>query len=221
MATPGSPDGRPRTDDVLGRRPRWPRSSRVFRTSVAALARQGMLLLLPAGALALIAGLDAASGNPDDSLLYVGVLDEPAHFATAWLFLAAFLPQRWSTIWRWALVGSVAIDIDHLPALRQLLGGGPDSRPVTHSLATVAVLVLAAIVATSRYRAPLWGLALGTVLHFFRDLTDGPGVALLWPYSSTNFALGRGTYLLVLAVVAGIATLRRGIGMVRRARRTT
>jgi inner membrane protein len=157
-----------------------------------------------------VAGLDALSEHFDSgSLLVLGLLDEPAHLATAWLFLAAFLPVQARTTWLWALIGAVAIDVDHVPLYLWHVGAAdPNSRPVTHSLATVVLLVVIAAVASRRLRAPLLGVALGTVLHFVRDLAEGPGVPLLWPFDATNVTLPHGTYLLVLAVVAGAAAAR-------------
>jgi inner membrane protein len=172
-----------------------------------------MFAALPLAALGLVAGLDALSDSAETgSLLLLGLLDEPAHVATAWLFLAAFLPVRARTIYLWALVGSVAIDVDHVPLyLWHVLAADPESRPVTHSLTTVVVLAVAAAVASTRLRSPLLGLALGTLLHFFRDLAEGPGVPLLWPLTTANASLPHATYLLILTVVAVAAVARRSL----------
>src|SRR5581483_11130565 len=87
------------------------------------------------------------TSNDDLSTLQLALLDEPAHLATALLLLAAFGlgPLR-----RYAVavaLGTVLIDLDHLPAYLGsdvLTQGTP--RPYTHSLTTVlAVLALAAI----------------------------------------------------------------------------
>ena len=59
--------------------------------------------------------------------------------------------------------------------------GNPNQRPVTHSLATVAVVVVAAA-ASRRHRAVLAGVAAGLLIHFARDIAEGPpGVRMLWP----------------------------------------
>jgi inner membrane protein len=179
-------------------------------------ARRMAFAALPLAALGLVAGLDALSDASDpSSLLVLGMLDEPAHFATVWLFLAAFLPTlpaRAHTLYLWALVGSVAIDVDHAPLYLWHVGAaGPGSRPVTHSLSTVVLLALAAAVASPRLRAPLAGLALGTVLHFARDLAEGPGVPLLWPLSAADATVPYAVYLLVLTVVAAAAVARRAL----------
>jgi inner membrane protein len=170
--------------------------------------RRIAFVLLPVAALALVAGLDTLSDPP--SLFVLGMLDEPAHLATAWVFLAAFLPARARTIWLWALVGAVAIDVDHVPLyLWDALAAGPGSRPVTHSLTTVVVLAIAAAGASPRLRSPLLGLALGVLLHFVRDLAEGPGVPLAWPLSNADVRVPYAAYLMVLTVVAAAAVARR------------
>ena len=180
---------------------------------VVRAARRIMFAALPLAALGLVAGLDALSDSAETgSLLLLGLLDEPAHFATVWLFLAAFLPVQYRTIYLWALVGSVAIDVDHVPLyLWHVLAADADSRPVTHSLATVVVLAAAAAVASPRLRSPLLGLALGTVLHFVRDLAEGPGVPWLWPLSTADVTLPYAAYLTMLTVVAVTAVARRSL----------
>jgi membrane-bound metal-dependent hydrolase YbcI (DUF457 family) len=49
----------------------------------------------------------------------------------------------------------------------------------------------------------LLGLALGVLLHFFRDLAegDGAGVSLLWPLSDHAFSYPHATYLVLMACV--------------------
>jgi len=81
------------------------------------------------------------------------------------------------------LIASVAIDLDHIPLYLGV--GNPNQRPVTHSLATVAVVVVAAA-ASRRHRAVLVGAATGLLIHFARDIAEGPpGVRMLWPLSNT------------------------------------
>ena len=104
-----------------------------------------------------------------------------------------------------ALIGSVAIDVDHIP---QYLGyyfltaGTP--RPYTHSLLTIAVLLsIAFALVIRRHRLLFLGLALGVALHFFRDLAEGNGngVALLWPFTDHAFSYPHSTYLALMACV--------------------
>jgi hypothetical protein len=140
----------------------------------------------------LFAGLallfDAADRRIPFGILRTGPLDEAAHLATAalgLLVLACFVdvPRRFYVA---ALIASVGIDLDHVPIYLGLLNGS--QRPVTHSLATVAVFVLAAV-ASRRHRAVLAGVATGLVFHFARDIAEGsPGVRLLWPVDQTAWA---------------------------------
>ena len=127
-----------------------------------------------------------------------GPLDEPAHVAMAALGLFAVarfidVPRRFYVA---ALIASVAIDLDHIPLY---LGFGvQDQRPVTHSLATVVVFMVAALV-SRRYRAVCAGVAVGLVLHFARDIVEGPpGVRLLWPIQQTAWT---GTYRWWLGII--------------------
>src|SRR5690349_4460810 len=138
-------------------------------------------VLLAAVALA----FDAADRRVPFSILASGALDEVAHLATGALGLLALscfidVPRRFYVA---GLIASVAIDLDHIP---QYLGvGNPYQRPITHSLATVAAVVVAAA-ASRRHRAVLAGLAAGLLIHFARDIAEGPpGVRVLWPFQDT------------------------------------
>ena len=132
-----------------------------------------------------------------------GPVDEVSHLATAALGLLVIdcfvvLPRR---TWVAALVASVAIDLDHIPSY---LWAGPEaSRPVTHSMASVVVVVLAAWL-IPRYRAVLVGVAIGLVLHFARDITEGvPGVRVLWPLRQDSWTGNRIEFIaIVLALLA-------------------
>lgn len=161
---------------------------------------------LPPAALAAVALLDVAASLRDWSIPITGLLDEPAHLLTAWLFLAA-LGFRWGTrLQAWTLLGAVGIDLDHVPLYLWWEGiSAPGGRPVTHSLATVLVLV--AMAAVPRLRTPALGLALGVVLHLARDLATGPGVPLLWPLSTTSALLPYPVYAAALGITAALAVL--------------
>jgi inner membrane protein len=137
-----------------------------------------------------------------------GMLDEPAHLLTAALILSAMPRSSVRQWWWWALAGSVVIDIDHLPlytfAPQFSVAGG---RPPTHSIATVAaLLVLGAMI--PRLRAPLVGLAAGVCLHLFRDVATGPGAPLLWPLSDIAVQLPYPVYLALVTAAAAIASGR-------------
>jgi len=156
-------------------------------------------VLLAAAALA----FDAADRRVPFSILASGVLDEVAHLATGALGLLALscfidVPRRFYVA---ALLASVAIDLDHIP---QYLGvGNPYQRPVTHSLATVAVVVVAA--ASRRHRAVLAGTAAGLLIHFARDIAEGPpGVRVLWPFQDTAWTAGARWFWIMIIVFTAV-----------------
>ena len=126
---------------------------------------------------------DAADRRVPFSVLASGPLDEVAHLATGALGLLALscfidAPRRFYVA---GLIASVAIDLDHIPLYLGL--GNPAQRPVTHSLTTVLVVVVAAAL-SRRHRAVLVGAATGLLIHFARDIAEGPpGVRMLWPLS--------------------------------------
>jgi inner membrane protein len=145
-------------------------------------------------------GFDAADRLVPFGLLTTGPLDEVAHLATAalgLLVLACFIdaPRRFYAA---AMVASVAIDLDHIPLFLGLL---PDQgRPVTHSLATVAVFAGAAV-ASRRHRTVLAGAATGLMIHFARDIAEGPpGVRMLWPLQQTAWMLSYWWFLGMITV---------------------
>jgi inner membrane protein len=169
-----------------------------------------------AGTAAGVAALDVVQKARTWPMPVVAALDWPAHVATATLVLAAaprLLPPDTAA---WALVGSVAIDIDHAPLYLGVEGLSltPDGRPVTHSLATSAALAVAAALTRGRTRTALGGLSIGTLLHFVRDLGTGPGVPLLWPLSRRTVRIPYAGYLLP---VAGAALVRALAGRARAA----
>jgi len=128
---------------------------------------------------------DAADRRVPFSVLASGPLDEVAHLTTGalgLLALACFIdaPRRFYVA---GLIASVAIDLDHIPLYLGL--GNPEQRPVTHSLTTVLVVVIAAAV-SRRHRAVLARVATGLLIHFARDVAEGPpGVRMLWPLQDT------------------------------------
>jgi hypothetical protein len=159
-------------------------------------------ILLAAAALC----FDAADRLLHDGLLVTGLVDEPAHLATAALGLlvvACFIemPRRFYIA---ALIASVAIDLDHIPL--HLGFGAQNQRPVTHSLATVVVFAVAAM-ASRRHRAVLAGVVIGLLLHFARDIVEGPpGVRIFWPIQQSAWIAGYWWFLemIVFFVAAGL-----------------
>jgi inner membrane protein len=142
-------------------------------------------LLLAAAALE----FDAIKRRIPFGVWTTGPVDEVAHLSAAalgLLVLACFIdtPRRFYVA---ALIGSVAIDVDHIPLYLGL--GDPAKRPVTHSLSTVAAFAAGAA-ASRGHRAVLAGAATGLVLHFARDIAeDSPGVRVFWPLQDTSWTV--------------------------------
>ncbi len=144
--------------------------------------------------------------------LQEGPFDETAHLLTGAVVLVALPRVRSRSFAVGLLVGSVAIDLDHVPSL---LGyqwiTRTTQRPYPHSLLTLALVGLAAFAWAARRRL-LVGAAIGLTVHFLRDLSESSsGVPLLWPWSTHAYTLPHGTYLGVMAavVVVALATGRR------------
>ena len=140
----------------------------------------------------------------------LALLDEPAHLATAAVCLAALRPPVARPFAMAALLGAVAIDIDHLPALlgTEVLTQGT-GRPYSHSLLTIGLLLLGAALLPVRWRPAAAGATFGIATHFLRDLTtpvgDTPGLALFWPFSPRGVRAGYGLYAALLIVAAVLA----------------
>ena len=153
------------------------------------LIRSWALPILLAG---VALAFDAADRRVPFSVLASGALDEVTHLATGALGLLALscfidVPRRFYVA---GLIASVAIDLDHIPLYLGL--GNPAQRPVTHSLTTVLVVVVAAAL-SRRHRAVLVGAATGLLIHFARDIAEGPpGVRMLWPLSNTTWTASSG-----------------------------
>lgn len=171
---------------------------------------RGRALLGPVLALAALCALDAVQFARHWPVPVVGLLDEPAHLLTTWLIGTAVLGSRpaWPRLLPWALAGSVVIDVDHLPVyLWSAPIALPGSRPLTHSLATVAVLLVVAA-AARRVRTAALGLSVGVALHLVRDGATGPGIPLLWPIDPSDVLVPYAIYLAVLALATVVAVLR-------------
>jgi hypothetical protein len=170
-------------------------------------------LLLAGVALA----FDAADHGVPFSVLASGPLDETAHLATGALGLLALAclidaPRRFYVA---GLIASVAIDLDHIPLYLGLLGN-QDQRPVTHSLTTVLVIALAAAV-SRRHRAVLAGCVAGLLIHFARDIAEGPpGVRMLWPIRDTAWTAGFWWFLAMIITFTAVRLIFMTTGIPRR-----
>jgi len=184
-----------------------------------------LLALSPAtlaAAVIVLASADWGYRLAGDALFPGGPLDEIAHFLTTLLVFWSLGSRTRERFLAPALVASVAIDLDHIPArlgVDWLTAGTP--RPYTHSLLTIAV-VLAVAVLWRRRRDLLLGVAIGLAIHFWRDMGEGDsGVSLLWPFSYHSFQYRHGVYVAVMAafVLIDAALCAEGRTAVERIRR--
>lgn len=140
------------------------------------------------------------------SLLVHGVADEVSHLlsgAIVGLGLVRLVPSIQLIP---VLLGSVAMDIDHVPdVLGWMAPEGPSSRFVTHGLATVGVVGSIALV--DRGRALAWiSIACGLLVHLFRDAATGSIIAG-WPLSHSPFTIPYAAYIGCLACIAIMTVL--------------
>jgi hypothetical protein len=176
------------------------------------IGKWGYPLLLAGLAL----GFDAADRRVPFSILDTGLLDEPAHLATGALSLLALacfidVPRRFYVA---GMIASVAIDLDHIPLYLGLLGKA-GQRPVTHSLATVIVVAGAAI-AWRRHRAVLAGVVAGLLIHFARDIAEGPpGVRMLWPLQDTAWTATFWWFLGMIVAFTAVRLILVSVGIPR------
>gem|GEM_PF-1289759 len=126
---------------------------------------------------------DAMLNWTSPGLAMAGAIDESAHVATTLLIGGASIKHMDGLERAGAYLGSMAIDVDHVPLLvLKLPMESAEDRPVTHSLVTILALTSASLLVPGRPRHLLKGLVAGTISHFLRDLATG-GVPLAWPFS--------------------------------------
>jgi inner membrane protein len=159
----------------------------------------------PAVALACLATVAAADWTirtRRPRWIVVGLLDEPAHLATAGLVLVNLTPRspKWAAGF---MAGGTLPDLDHVPlALSRMHPSVDDPRPVTHCLLAVSPLFAAAVLAgAGPARDALGGAAIGTLAHFARDLAVGTGVALFQPLVRRNLKLPYPLYAAALTAL--------------------
>ncbi len=181
------------------------------RPAVGGLVRNRTIVAAPTF-LVLIVALDVVQYSRNWPVPVVGLLDEPAHLLTAALVLLALPTRFWQRNAGWVLLGSVALDIDHVPLFLGDAGFAVDGgRPPTHSLVTVVVLILGAA-AVPGLRRGLGAFALGVGLHLLRDVATGPGIPLLWPLARAVVTVPYLAYLTLLGLLTGLALVRAGLG---------
>jgi hypothetical protein len=168
-------------------------------------------------------GTDWLTGWHGMNFAMRGLLDWPAHLATALVILGALIRVRRALPdprFGWAmLICSVLIDVDHLPAefgSGVLTNGTP--RPYTHALWTVIVLTLAW--AAARYLAIrsgrprpapveliLAGAASGIAAHFVRDIATAP-MSFWWPITDSAVEAPYWWYVVALVIIVAVGPLR-------------
>lgn len=150
---------------------------------------------------ALILLIDRWLFGGSHTLIATGIADETAHASTMVIFLLAFPMITNGPFVAGCLIGSVAIDLDHLPLY---LGSNvlteQTHRPFTHGLLTAGILLAVAVVAGGSWRWIGLGVATGLAAHFLRDMaTSTAGVPLVWPVATTGFMLPYPVYAATLA----------------------
>jgi membrane-bound metal-dependent hydrolase YbcI (DUF457 family) len=165
-----------------------------------------------------------------DHTALLALVDWSGHLATGAVVLLALasLGVAWARVPAFVigvLIGSVAVDIDHVPAIvvhSQSFTAGT-SRPYAHSIATVVAL---ALIGAALLRRPdprpgqvSIGLAVGVAFHLLRDaaVPRGVGLALWWPVTERAVQISPAVYVAVVAAaglvvwsaLAGRAALRR------------
>ncbi len=176
---------------------------------------------LPLVLLAVVAAADTAlheltfSKSKTDIGIF-GLIDWCGHVSTAGLVLLALIGWRWLGAHRVftlaALIGSVAIDLDHIPLYSGVRSVAVDGgRPFTHSLVSVSILALIWLVSGRRWTV-FGGLAVGVLLHFVRDIATGNGVSLLWPLINRAILVPYWIYAAVLIGLTLTAVIRVLLG---------
>jgi inner membrane protein len=163
-----------------------------------------------AGAVVLFAADQYVYQQAGSAVLPQAPLDWTDHLLTTLFIVWAVKPRVSERQLVPALVASVVIDVDHVPGElgSHILTTGT-SRPYSHSLTTVAVLLVLAA-ARRDWRAWASGAALGVASHLWRDLAEpqGSGVALFWPVSDRTITTPAAVYLGSIAVLAAIGLAR-------------
>jgi inner membrane protein len=172
--------------------------------------------VLPAALLLAILGLDWLQFSHRWGNVVIGLLDEPAHLATGALVLLAVAGPSWLLLHRLfactALFFAMAIDADHIPYYLGVRFIVDDGRPLPHSLATVLLLLLIGAVlpvrSFPRLRPVVLGAGAGVALHLIRDVGNGPGLPLFWPFTTANVIVPYGIYAAAIVLFAVLASVR-------------
>lgn len=158
--------------------------------------------------------------GPKD-IWFRGTFDETAQLLTIGLIVGALLPWIDRRQLLPILLACCLIDVDHIPGQfgsNILTGNGP--RPYTHSLATVAALLLVALL-WRRHRRLFLALILGVMSHLWRDLAEPASshASIFWPVTDKGYHLPQVYYLTSIAIFAGIALGRSWTPAARQSRK--
>jgi len=124
-------------------------------------------------------------------------VDIASHALSSFALARAFFPRRrWPVVLGMLFAGTVA-DVDRLSALFGPAAYFAVRRTLTHSvLGTLLIIALAVLFArylSKKQVEPLSALfppfALAAALHIVLDLFQSEGLALLWPFRPTRFAM--------------------------------
>lgn len=162
--------------------------------------------VLVAGCFAIVATVDALMSQRGFPSIWEAALDETAHLATTTLLLA-WLVRILPLVRLWPmLLATVLIDLDHIPNQIGWDGITRDTvRPYSHSLLTVALVMVAAWFGRPRGRWIMMSIAVGISGHLLRDMATG-GVPLLWPFSRRAVTLEHAAYVGLLAACAVVVS---------------
>ncbi len=140
------------------------------------------------------------------SIIVVGVLDEVAHVATALIWAQLLATHLMRPFVFGAMAGGTLIDLDHLPMFIGWTALIPVTyRPYTHSLITVAVILLVALRLSEVRREAFLGATFGLATHLVRDMATG-GIPLFWPLTIQMAYLPYPLY--AAAILAGLGCRR-------------
>jgi membrane-bound metal-dependent hydrolase YbcI (DUF457 family) len=166
---------------------------------------------LPA-ALGYIVLADLISNHRKLSLAVAGALDELAHVASTVLLANGLRAPGDAPFVIGAVLGSVALDADHVPSVFGHPVKGTDSeRPFTHSWPALAAAGFIAVRMRGQRGRLVRGFACGLASHLFRDFASGQhsGTPFGWPLSRRNLSLPRWCYLGALLAALWTAERRR------------
>lgn len=168
---------------------------------------RGLVLAAPF----VVAGIDVVRQR-QWSLLPAALLDESAHVVTALLAHGALRLPVTSDALVGTIAGATLLDADHVPHhLGWRLLTRDTERPLTHSLASVIVVAVAALVAPARWRQLIACAAFGAATQLVRDTGTG-SVPLWWPANRSEVRMPYALYaafLLACAAALGAPWQRR------------